>query len=446
MANLYKKPNPSGKGQRWMARLMVNGVSLVVSAQMEAADNKREAQRRMDALEREAQTGQLSPATREWMGDRAAAGFQLKIGTRSASKPDTSVDTWDAAWKAYLFAREAKDTKAVPAGKAKAESKTKVSVHYTTKAFKEWAEKETKGVFLKTTWTGLMMKYLVSRKEAGMASTTLWNRDYSYNRLWGEYLARRGLCEFPDRVQIREVLPEKWAAPILPPPPEQDKVCLEWLYKHRLDYQRKTVRRGKAARDMRCGKTFRAHHSAWCLILLVRGLGCRPSEATALDWSTIDLGNHQVRFVKSKNKNNRTVPILYQWVQDGLAELWEMRGRPTTGPVVLSCLDRVYGNDNAASDLLTKVSQANKFPCLYHLKKAQKCWHEQTIRVGFRPWDVAKWADHSISVQEAHYASADTYLPKSGGPFDYGQFGGLSSYGVLCMEHFGLRRAAVAPE
>jgi integrase len=440
MASLYKKRNPGNDRVYWMCRIKVSGKQIPVSIQMEVADNKREAQRRADALEREAMTGSIGKEALEWMGHKPYANLQLKIGKLSASATrDTSIETWAGARAAYIRSREARDTKHVPAGKAKSESRTKSTVYYVTKLFCEWAEKRTNGVFLKTTWTSLMIEYIEHRKSQGVASATLWNKDYSFNRLWGEYLASRGLCEMPNRQMIRETMPEKWSERILPPAPELDLACLKVFYERRNDHLMKPGRKHLIAQGKPCGKEFRARHVVWSLVLIVRGLGCRPSEATSLDWETVDLDRNIVRFIKSKNAKNRSVPILYQWVLDGLRELWDDQGKPKSGALVKTVHGKIYTRDSDTSALVRSYSRQLSLPYEYKLKRAQKSWHEQTIRIGFRPWDVAKWADHSVRVQEAHYASAETYLPRSGGPFDYGQFGVLSEYGKLCMEHFGIK-------
>src|SRR5689334_6772567 len=141
MASIYEKPSPGGKRVFWGSRIKVGSEWLFVALQMEVCDNKRDAQRRADALEREAQTGRLTEASLEWMGQRAFTNLQLKIGKLGARRTaDTSIDSWGSAWEAYLGSREAKDTRGVPQGKAKAESKTKVSLRYCTKMFKEWCE------------------------------------------------------------------------------------------------------------------------------------------------------------------------------------------------------------------------------------------------------------------------------------------------------------------
>ena len=91
--------------------------------------------------------------------------------------------------------------------------------------------------------------------------------------------------------------------------------------------------------------------SAWPVVLLIRGLGCRPSEATALSWSTVDLPNNRVRFIHSKNSKSRTVPIVLEWVRVGLEELHEKMGRPSTGAVCLNYKGKFWKYDMGVADL-----------------------------------------------------------------------------------------------
>src|SRR5262249_49136335 len=146
-----------------------------------------------------------------------------------------------------------------------------------------------------------------------------------------------------------------------------------------------------------------------------------------LDWATVDLARSRVRFLKSKNDRNRTVPIIFQWMLDGLTEEWERLRRPDSGPVCKKWDNGVWEYDTTAANLIQRTCDRAGMP-VYHLKKAQKLHIAHLIRLGFPPHVVAYWTDHTLSVQEKHYFEGDGYLPPEDG-WDYAEFGTLSEYG-----------------
>jgi integrase len=184
--------------------------------------------------------------------------------------------------------------------------------------------------------------------------------------------------------------------------------------------------------------------TSWAVVLIVRGLGCRPSEATALSWETLDLANNKVRFIHSKNGKSRTVPILLQWVKDGLEELWELRGKPHSGAVCLNYEGKVWKDDTNVSDLFRRIALTHK-RTLIHLKDMEKLQIAQLIRLGFPPHVVAHWSDHTLSVQERHYYEGDSYLPPEDG-YDFAEFGALSEYGKRVLFHQGAYSREMAVE
>jgi integrase len=166
---------------------------------------------------------------------------------------------------------------------------------------------------------------------------------------------------------------------------------------------------------------------------VIRGLGCRPSEATSLSWETVDLEKNTVKFIRSKNKRNRRVPILFDWVKEGLEEAWERAGRPSSGPVCTTWAGKIWSHDTSAANLIQRVCLHNGLN-VYHLKVAQKLFIAHVVQLGFPPHVVAHWTDHSLNVQEKHYHHGDGYLPPEDG-WDYAEFGKLSEYGLKVKVH-----------
>jgi hypothetical protein len=321
-----------------------------------------------------------------------------------------------------LKATDARDTRVVVKGKVKAEELTKISRKNKLQAFVRWAE-ENKVKFLKTPFTVAVIDYIEYRKSKGIGSTTLWSCDYPKLCCWGDWMAKRSICEPPNRDLIREHMPEKTAPVIEIPSWESDLESLRFWHKMRLT-------------DMSTGlfsKRSRTYWPNWCLILVVRGLGCRPSEATALSWETVELDRNCVRFLRSKNDRSRRVPILFQWVRDGLTEAWERAGRPTSGPVCLNSRGTLWEHDSSACSQMKALCDHHHRP-VYQLKKAQKLFISHAIRLGFPPHVIAHWTDHTLTVQERHCYEGDGYLPPEDG-WDYQEFGTLSEYGSKAKAH-----------
>src|SRR5262249_27930163 len=70
----------------------------------------------------------------------------------------------------------------------------------------------------------------------------------------------------------------------------------------------------------------------------------------------------------------------------------------------------------------------------YHLKVAQKLWIRQAIQDGFAPHAVARWANHTLSMQERAYCEEDVYLPGDQSR-DYAEFGELTEFGHQTKAH-----------
>lgn len=421
MAFCYEKKDPGSGTWRWYAKVKIASKHVPVSLHLLAPENKRLARDRANRLQAECDLGTISPATREWLGERAAqrlAGL-VRPGGKAPTAPG-KLD-WQDAKDRYLAAMAPQDTRGHVKGKAVAdEEHTKFNRTNTLKLFIQWANAE----HLRFNASGMsdaLGRYLVHRLDT-VSPNTVRNSDFPYLAHWSDWLARNGLATPIDRKAILEQIPPRITPETILPPWETDLKAIRYFH---------------ARRDAPiAGSTWRIQrglHAAWGLILLVRGLGCRPSEAISLDWSTVDLDTGRIRFLRSKTGGHRVVPILYAWVADGLAELAERNG--TVGAVCLSAVGTPYPRETIAAGLIRRTCQAAnpKLP-VYHLKVAQKLWIRQTIVAGFPPHVVALWADHSLSMQERHYAGAAGYLPPDETE-NYAEFAALTELGQKTRAH-----------
>ena len=272
-----------------MAKVKVCGEWRSISLRLRVVPGtKREAQQRADSLQTEIKSGILSDATRVWLGDVTAAKLAVEIGRGQAKIAEGSPDTWNAAGQAWLRACESRDTRQIPEGRAKAEEKTKKSRKYKLKSFLDWAT-ENQVPFLKEPFTETAIRYIEHRKSQGIGASTMWNADFSTVCTWGEWLASKRICEPVDRDRIRELMPARPVVEINLPTWRDDLDNLRFYFKIRRygDWAKPLEGRNR-------WKMLRSHQSAWSVVLIVRGLGCRPSEATALSWETVDLANNKV--------------------------------------------------------------------------------------------------------------------------------------------------------
>lgn len=424
MATVFTKSDPKTPAvRRWMAKLKLAGRWRGVSLRLVASPGtKREAAKRADDLQAELRAGAIS-GCRAWLGEVTSRKLEAMLGTAVASG-DSIITSWRQAYDAYLRACDPKDTRVVVPGKAKCEEKTKISRKYKLRLFVDWAEAN-RVPFLAAPVTETITSYLEYRRACGIAATTLWSADLTAVVCWAEWMAGRGLCARVDRARVREAMPPRPVPVVSVPAWQDDLSALRWLHRLRLTDSSKGA-------DW---KRKRSCYSAWVLVLLSRGLGCRPSEATALTWETVDLRAGRVRFLASKNDRSRVVPILFQWVLDGLTEAWERQGRPTSGPVATKWDGGLWTYDRSASGHIRKLCRHHKRPT-YRLKAAEKLHIAHLVRLGFPPHVVAHWTDHTLSVQERHYHEGDGYLPPDE-EWDYAEFGTLSAFGRKVKEHVG---------
>lgn len=432
MASIFQKPDPKDASiRRWMGKVKIGSSWKSVSLRLRAVPGtKREAQQRVDTLQVEIQAGVLSASTRSWLGPTSAAKLVGDIGRGSQGLSSDSPQSWAAAREGWLKANEAKDHRSVPSGRVKSSNTTGRSRRYKTKMFVDWLLAN-EVPFLKDSFTTTARRYLEHRRAKGVAASTLWNGDLATVCAMGEWMATRGICGPIDRDAIKEVMPPRPVVEINLPSWEEDLDMIRFYHSIR--------RPGEWSKDLESGKGSWMRRastmSAWPVVLIVRGLGCRPSEATALSWETVDLAGNRVRFIHSKNGRSRTVPIVLEWVRVGLEELWEMRGRPAKGAVCLNYKGKFWRYDMGVADLVNQISERYGRKHI-QLKQMEKLQIAQLIRLGFPPHVVAHWSDHSLSVQERHYYEGDSYLPPEDG-YDYGPFGVLSEYGRRVLQHQG---------
>lgn len=431
MASIFQKADPKdGTSKRWMAKVKIGSEWKSISLRLKAVPGtKREAQQRAGSLQSEIQAGVLAESTKMWLGAVSASKLSMEIGRGLAKISEGGADSWGAAAQAWINANLAKDTPFVPIGRVKSSRTTGKSRKYKAKTFVDWAVAK-KIPFMKAPFTETAILYLEHRKAVGVNSNTMWNGDFSMVCTWGEWMAARGICEPINRDRLREVMPPRPVTEIALPTWREDLDAIRFFHKIRRygDWAKPLEGRNR-------WKMLRSHQSMWGVVLVVRGLGCRPSEATALSWETVDLERDRVKFIHSKNDRSRTVPILLQWVKDGLSELHELRGKPKSGAVCVGYNGQFFKDDSLVSDIINRIAKVHNRK-LIHLKDMEKLQIAQLIRLGFPPHVVAHWSDHTLSVQERHYYEGDSYLPPED-EYDFGEFGALSEFGRKVLFHQG---------
>jgi integrase len=237
---------------------------------------------------------------------------------------------------------------------------------------------------------------------------------------------KRGLCEPPNRDRLKEPLPPL-PRPSLDLPGYADELAL-LRFLHRM---RDTP---VVAGNWRRARRYRV---AWTILAVVRGLGCRPSEAYALTWHSVAADFNTVRFYDSKTGKDRRVPVVLEWVRQALAEAHARPNVSADSPVCANVIGRPFSEESTPAHLIRDLSadHAADFPKV-RWKQMQKLQIAHLIRLGFPPHVVARWSDHTLSVQERHYYEDTSYLPPEVAQ-DYGEFGVLSEYGKRVREHLG---------
>ncbi len=292
--------------------------------------------------------------------------------------------------------------------------------------FVKWAE-ERGDRFMGRPFTEAIVEFIQQRVDKGDKPTTIHSGYKTFLALWGEWMAKRGIAwARPDRDRIAEVCPRLVRPMVVLPEREVDYKTIKYLHENRFHSASNWQRN-------------RAHLSAWAYLLIVRGLGCRPTEALTLEWSTVNLtpGKEKVLFMKPKETWRsgaayRTVPVLFEWVRAGLVELhglWYSKG----GTVLRNAWNEPYGDDDSATERIQGILADAGLPP-YTMKKSQKLAIEQMIRAGFPSSAVAAWTGHTETIMKGHYREEDNHLPPEA-PFDYKEFGKLSAFGKECLAY-----------
>jgi integrase len=431
VAFIYEKPDPKSGTSRWMGRIRIGSEDLAVSLRLKSAGTKRSAQARVDTLQAEVAAGALSAATAEWLGSATTARLNALMARALVGAKGNGPGSWESAYLGYIKSCEAKDTKAVIPGTAMTVDRTKRHRTAVVRKMTRWLI-ETSVPFHKRPFTQIIIEYVNYRKSQGVGSVTLWSSERPYCIMWGEWMHKRGLCEKPDREAIMEHMPRRTIPIVVLPEPSADAASIRFFRDHRHQVMFDTV-----ATDERTNGPYRRvnkrrsmnHRSAWSLALCVRGLGCRPSEATALMWGSVSKDLKVVHLLSTKTGVAREVPILFEWVRAGLEEL----RADHEGALCRSSKGKPFVHDTNVSACWKEILQCHNQPP-YLLKKSQKCFIAHAIRIGFPPHVVANWTGHTLTVQEKHYCEGRSYLPSRDADV-YGELGVLSAWGEEVRKH-----------
>lgn len=434
LAFIYAKQDPASGTERWMARIKIGNKTTTVSLRLKVPGTKRLAETRASTLQTECMAGSLSSATESWIGQPTTAKLNKLIAQARLDIKSVGTDSWDAAYKGYIKSCEARDTKTPIPGTARTVERTKKVRMEKIRQISTWLQSINEP-FMKRPFTNILIEWIEKRKTDGNSPNTIWSGDYTYGVLWGDWMHRKGLCERPDRESIREHVPPKGTPIIILPSITQDADTIRFFRDNRnlkvykeSPQDNKVDGRGKTGLNHRASKRYM---SAWTLALLVRGLGCRPSEATALTWRTVANDLKTVTFISTKTGIAREVPILFEWVSEGLAELKQIH--KDDGPVCRSTMGVAWRSDSSIAYCWREILLAHGME-KYTLKKAQKLFIGQAIKMGFPPHVVAKWTGHTLSIQERHYCEDKSYLPNREGD-SYGDIGKLSVWGEEVRSH-----------
>jgi integrase len=427
VAYIYPKPQQKNPGKQiWMVRVKIADSLETFSLRLAAPENKRIAEERANDFEYEIRAGALSEKTREWLGSSATrADVLLGQATIKAVVEPGNPQCWEAAVTGFLKACEPKDTRGEVRGKINPIDRTKVQRRHVLRRFQRWTEAN-RLPFMKQSFTATAREYLEYEVSRGQKSTTINGGAYPFLMLLGDWMADRGLCERPNRKRIHEVVPD-----MIPPAPnlpdwQADRDTIRFFYDRRFTEEHNWKRN-------------RRYWAAWCLIVVVRGLGCRPTEALSLSWDTVNLepGYEKVRFVDTKDgrktgRPHRTAPILFEWVREAFIEMRERSHKPG-GAVCLNAIGRFWKDDSSGNQMIREILQQNEMDS-YTLKKSQKLYITQLIQAGFPPHVVAFWTGHTLTIQERHYIEETAYLPHA--VQDYEGFGKLSTHGEAALRKF----------
>jgi integrase len=446
MPKPYIKPWPNDKSKGdWYIKVKIGSRWHPVALQLRAPENKREASARAADLQSEIRLGALTSRTLSWLGERSAATISRMIQSSKVAPDGGSPADWASAQAGYMKAHEEKDRIPVLKGKLRSIERTRRTRDWITKNFINWLAARREPFPPRRRMTSIICDYVDDRKtqtskitDKPISGVTI-EGEMVYVCGFAKWLHRKGLCDAIDRDEIREHQPILTGDGLTLPPWERDLEIIGTLHDNRRNFGPPPG-------------YFRGNWSMWLMFLLVRGLGCRPSEAMTLTWDTVDLERGIVRFMlpkemaKSKNRRRpvspwRDVPILLEWVREGLIEAKEQfeskklkeRGRPSCPAVAITDRGNYWTEDAYLNRQRRRTFKRLGLPNSYRFKHAQKSFIDQMVHTGFPFHVIAAFTGHSPEVQRQFYCPTSTYLALDG-VRDYGRFGVLSDRGRAILD------------
>ncbi len=432
MASVYKKPWPNDKSKAdWGGRAKIGERWVSISLRMPwTRGSKKTAKARVNQLQAEIDAGSFSDSTREWLGPKAVAKIVSLMDAAQGQDGTAKPLTWEQGKAAHLAAKADRDTKRAVPDKLHSPDRVKQKRRYCVTWFVNWATANQVPFGKAKPFTKTLIDYLeYRRQQPGRKTPRMEPRtiitDYRYLIQFGDFLHAKGICEKPDRDRIKGHLPDDPGKVVNLPEWHVEVDLLETLYQRR--------------------RETKGWWATWGLYVVVRGLGCRPSEAASLSWATVDVERGHVFFLDTKEKamhqkGDRKVPVLYEWVREALVELREdflhrSREKPDIPQAVcLTSWGQQFRDETTIAMRVDKTLKqlGKEKSCL--LKQAQKCAISQMLYDGFPATAVALWTGHTEKTLRRHYIKDDAYLP-SEHDREYGRFAKLSDYGLKCLTY-----------
>jgi integrase len=403
LAYCYLKADEKNpRNLRWYACLSLGGRQCRVSLRLRADGNKRLAEKRTAELRYEVAKGEISAESRSWLGESSYARLMEFARPRSSG----GLSSWTDACEAFLEASPGTGA----AGRNRAQACRRFAAHAQASGHAPSGDP-----------SQAARDFLSSELARGQSPVTVKGTALAYVSVMLAWLASSGHVSPVDRAALAGIVPRAPAKKLALPSHAQDLAFLRHVM---------------AARP-----------SVWPILALSRGLGCRPSEAAAMDWSDVDLtpGSESAKVAGKDSKITgtaaRTVPILWAWVAEALrAQATNCRLR---GPV---CVRREGQPWRGRSGYLIAWGEEAEKASVPDIrpKQCQKLGIMQMVRAGFPAHVVAHWTGHALSVQERHYMTDGAYLPSD---HDFAEFGVLSAHGVraFALHQGGNKRGNTSP-
>jgi integrase len=424
--------SPIRSSKTWGCKVKLPDKSrYAVSLRVPWPGNVREAEARAAELQRDVDNRSLAESLR-WLGERSAETLKIRLGLRMVDRDDDirticgDPTTWWEARSAWLLTYPERK---LVAGKVADPDFTRKGYESRTRIFCKWADEVRLKLRGKSATTATIL-FLRARRSGGTAASKggvspgSLDNDIRVLHTWFGWLQRRGWTDQMDKDAIYgdEVFAgDDEGGENFIPDWKLDLATLQKMYSSRFDSD--------------------ASLSAWRLYVLVRGLGCRPKEAFTLSWDTVQVEEGLVTFrnvkeerLKSKRRGrsrravrDRSVPIVFQWVQDALNEIKSLGAKRGTAVAVNTEGTHHKGAAQAANAFGRQLRVIGIKRSGYSLKASQRAAIVHLEQV-LPPWIVARIAGHSLDIHMAHYSTNDSHLP-SRKDREYGRFDMLSPAG-----------------